>query len=253
MKPIALARQEPASFQGAPISAPLVLDRASSRRGSRTATGVALSVALHGALAGAILFGGFDPALIIPPPAAPMIVALETTSPPVPQLEVPPGPQQQERQAARPTPPEPPPVKTAQAAPEPMFFTPPRPSAPVDPGPAAPQTTAPPVQPAPVAVRAASNAVATWEGQVLAALEKTRRYPPAAQVRRQQGVAHVRFRMNRGGKVLWARLERSSGFGELDRAAVETPKRAQPLPQIPADRPDEVELVVPVEFFLARS
>ena len=79
-----------------------------------------------------------------------------------------------------------------------------------------------------------------------------RRYPPAAQARRQQGVAHVRFRMNRAGKVLWSRLERSSGFGELDRAAVDAPKRAQPLPQIPAERPDEIELVVPVEFFLAR-
>ena len=122
----------------------------------------------------------------------------------------------------------------------------------MDQGPSAPQTTAPPVQPAPVAARAASNAVATWEGQVLAALEKTRRYPPAAQARRQQGVAHVRFRMNRAGKVLWSRLERSSGFGELDRAAVDAPKRAQPLPQIPAERPDEIELVVPVEFFLAR-
>ncbi|NGM50911.1 TonB family protein [Caulobacter sp. 602-2] len=213
---------------------------------------MALSVGLHAALAGAILFGGFAPAFVAPPPAAPMIVELETTSPPVPQLEVPPGPQQQERQAARPTPPKPPPVKTAPAAPEPVFFTPPRPASPVDPGPAAPQTTAPPTQPAPVAQRAASNAVATWEGQVLAALEKKRRYPPAAQARRQQGVAHVRFRMSRDGKVLWSRLERSSGFGELDRAAVNTPKRAQPLPPVPADRPDEVELVVPVEFFIAR-
>jgi len=209
-----------------------------------------VSVGLHAALAGALLFGGFHPDFIAPPPVAPMVVELETTSPPAPPREVPPGPEQVERQASRPTPPDPPPVKPAPNAPDPVFFTPPRPNAPTDPGPAAPETTAPPVQAAPIAPRAASNAVATWEGQVLAALEKKRRYPPAAQLRRQQGVAHVRFRMERGGKVLWARLERSSGFVELDRAAVEAPKRAQPLPPIPNDRPDQLELVVPVEFFI---
>ncbi|WP_371432106.1 energy transducer TonB [Novosphingobium sp.] len=40
---------------------------------------------------------------------------------------------------------------------------------------------------------------------------------------------------------------RSSGFPDLDKAALETLRRADPLPKIPADRPDEIELAVPVE------
>ncbi len=250
MKPNDLAwRDAPPSWAPA-VHAPTAPDPRPRWRGSRAAVGITVSIGLHALLLGALLFRGFQTAFAVPPPVAPMVVELETASPPVPAREVPPGPEQVERQAARPTPPEPPPVKSAPNAPEPVFFTPPRPTAPTDPGPAAPETTAPPVQPAPAAPRAASNAVATWEGQVLAALERKRRYPPAAQLLRQQGVAHVRFRMDRGGKVLWTRLERSSGFAELDRAAVETPKRAQPLPAIPADRPDQLELVVPVEFFI---
>lgn len=55
---------------------------------------------------------------------------------------------------------------------------------------------------------------------------------------------------DRPGRVLWSRVERSSGCGELDRAALDTLRRAAPLPAIPADRPDQVELVVPVEFYI---
>lgn len=60
---------------------------------------------------------------------------------------------------------------------------------------------------------------------------------------------YIRFVMDRAGKVLSSRLERSSGFPDLDREAVALPKRAQPLPKPPNDKPgDTIELVVPVEF-----
>ena len=50
---------------------------------------------------------------------------------------------------------------------------------------------------------------------------------------------------------LTLQLERPSGFPDLDREAVALPKRAQPLPKPPDDRPGAtLELVVPVEFFL---
>jgi TonB family protein len=81
------------------------------------------------------------------------------------------------------------------------------------------------------------------------------RYPRAAMARRQQGVPYVRFVMDREGHVLSATLERSSGFPDLDREAVALPRRAQPLPKPPANtRPEQatIELVVPVEFFVAR-
>ena len=72
-----------------------------------------------------------------------------------------------------------------------------------------------------------------------------------ATFRRQQGVPYIRFVMDREGKVLSVRLERSSGYRPLDDEAVALPKRAQPLPKPPEDvKGETVELVVPVEFFM---
>lgn len=122
---------------------------------------------------------------------------------------------------------------------------------PVDPAPRSPETAAPRTIVAPPAPQASSNAADSWEGRVLARLNQHRRYPAKAQMRRQQGVPYIRFVMNRDGKVLSSRIERSSGFPELDREAVALPKRSQPLPKPPADKAgDAIELVVPVEFFM---
>jgi protein TonB len=113
-----------------------------------------------------------------------------------------------------------------------------------------PQEAAPNPITAPPAPQATSNAPDSWEGRVLARLEKFRRYPGAARSARQQGVAYIRFRINRDGRVLSSALVRSSGYPALDQAALETLRRADPLPRVPADRPDEIELSVPVEFFI---
>jgi len=94
----------------------------------------------------------------------------------------------------------------------------------------------------------ASHGPDKWEGRVLARLERFRRYPPDAEHARQQGIAYIRFRIDRSGHVLSASLERSSGIAALDQAAMETLHRADPLPQIPPDRPDEIEITVPIEF-----
>ncbi len=91
-----------------------------------------------------------------------------------------------------------------------------------------------------------------WEGRILARLERFRHYPSDAQRSRQQGTAYIRFRVSRDGHVLSFSLDRSSGYPALDTAALETLRNADPLPKIPADRPDQVELVVPIEFSIAR-
>lgn len=119
-----------------------------------------------------------------------------------------------------------------------------------EPNPPITETTAPEVKPAPPAPQP-SDAAPTWQGQVLAALNKVHRYPRDASLRRQQGVPYVRFVMDREGKVLTSRLERSSGIRSLDSEAIGLPKRAQPLPKPPEDiKGDTIELVVPVEFFM---
>lgn len=93
----------------------------------------------------------------------------------------------------------------------------------------------------------------TWEGTLLAHLERRKRYPTEARAQQREGVAYVRFVMTRDGRFLSAELERSSGHPALDREAVALLRRAQPLPKPPPDVPgDPVSLSVPVEFFIRR-
>lgn len=183
-----------------------------------------------------------------------MVELVRTQAPPEPLSELPPGPQQVEAAASRPTPRELEKVRItvprtdveSLVVPEP---TPPRPPATAQAAPA-PATTAPLSRPAPPA-SSASSAPADWQGRLLAHLEANKRYPASALSRRQQGVTHVRFVMNREGRVLSSRIERSSGHPALDRAALDMLARAQPLPTPPAEVAGaQIELVVPVEFFV---
>ena len=119
-----------------------------------------------------------------------------------------------------------------------------------DPGPAVPETTAPKRVAAPTNNRLSNDARPNWEGLILAHLERFRRYPARARTARQQGTAQIRFRMNRAGIVLSSSIVKKSGSFDLDLAALDTLRRAQPLPAIPADMPDEVEITIPVEFYL---
>ncbi len=92
---------------------------------------------------------------------------------------------------------------------------------------------------------------ATYEQILLAHLERNKRYPRAARTNRQQGLAYVRFRMNRQGRVLSAELARSSGHDLLDEEVIALVRRAQPLPPPPPSIAGEViDLTVPVEFYL---
>ncbi len=59
--------------------------------------------------------------------------------------------------------------------------------------------------------------------------------------------------MDRDGKVLSARIEKSSGYDLLDEETLALIERAQPLPKPPPDvAGNPIELVVPIEFFLHR-
>lgn len=92
-----------------------------------------------------------------------------------------------------------------------------------------------------------------WAGLVLGRLEQFRRYPAPARRDRQQGVAYVRFTIDREGHVLASSLDRTSGHTLLDREAVALVRRADPLPAPPPElEGDTVTLTVPVEFLLTR-
>lgn len=91
----------------------------------------------------------------------------------------------------------------------------------------------------------------TWESQLLATMERNKRYPGLAQQRRQEDVVYVRFAVDRTGKVLDYAIERSRGYPLLDQEVVALLERSSPLPPPPAEVAGErVEVVVPVEFFM---
>jgi protein TonB len=95
------------------------------------------------------------------------------------------------------------------------------------------------------------NAAPTWKTQIVAMLERNKRYPEAAQSRRQQGIALVFFSLDRQGRLIDSRIERSSGVSELDEEALALLYRAQPFPPPPPELPGErVNLTVPIRFNL---
>jgi len=97
------------------------------------------------------------------------------------------------------------------------------------------------------------DAAATWQARLLGHLQQFRRYPRQAERLRQQGVAYVRFSVDRQGNASHVRIGRSSGHPLLDEETLATVQRGSPLPAPPSDvEGDPVEVMVPVEFFLHR-
>lgn len=215
----------------------------------------AVALGLHALpLAGLLLKPAARPALVVETPA--MVVELvRPQAPPAPPSERPPGPLQVEAAVARVTPRV---IERVRLRPIPddvepvtVVERPPQPAVSVQAVPA-PATTAPIARPAPPAA-AATSAPASWQARLLAHLEQHKRFPASAQSRRLQGVTQLRFTMDRQGRVLSSKVERSSGHGALDRAALEMLQRAQPLPEPPSNLTGaSLELVVPVDFFFRR-
>lgn len=189
------------------------------------------------------------------PPAAPMMIdlaPLPTPEAPPKPVTPPPPPKPVERKVVEPVKRPPPLVRKAEVAlPKPVEAPPTPPTAAAPPEPPQP-AIAPATQPAPAQPSAAAiDARRSWQGALLAHLERHKRYPRAAQTRRQEGIVSVRFTMNRNGGLVSATLERSSGAAILDDEGQALLERAQPLPVPPPEvKGDTIELVVPIEFFL---
>lgn len=62
--------------------------------------------------------------------------------------------------------------------------------------------------------------------------------------------AMVRIRIDRRGNIRYMELDKGTGFAALDRAAMDTVRRANPVPAVPADYPsgEMIEFKVPVVF-----
>jgi protein TonB len=88
---------------------------------------------------------------------------------------------------------------------------------------------------------------ASWRSQLVARLERYKRYPSEA--RGDAGVTQVAFRVDRSGGVHNVRIARSSGSSLLDRETLALVDRAQPLPAPPSDISDsELSVIAPVRY-----
>jgi protein TonB len=156
-----------------------------------------------------------------------------------PLTDLPPGPKEDESEAT-PTP------KEEARLPEPeaeiAIPTPPKPEPPQEQR----LATAPPPA-APVS----AAAVHRWETQLLAHIERFKRYPAAARARGEQGLVQVAFSIDRDGWVRASRLVKSSGSPDLDQEALAMLTRSQPVPR-PPERisPSELSFTVPVQFHI---
>ena len=128
---------------------------------------------------------------------------------------------------------------------------------PVPTAPSAPQITA--VTPAPPAIAPAPvqpepQAASRYGAVLLAWLERYSDYPRAARLRRQEGKVMLRLTIDRAGRLLAAEIAETSGFELLDQAALDTARRAAPLPPLPAEeKSDRAVLLVPVLFALSKG
>jgi protein TonB len=91
----------------------------------------------------------------------------------------------------------------------------------------------------------------SYLSELLGHLERHKRYPYSAQRRREEGIVYLSFAMDRQGRVLSARIHKSSGYGALDSEVEAMIHRADPLPAPPPEiAKDVLRLVVPVRFTL---
>lgn len=97
----------------------------------------------------------------------------------------------------------------------------------------------------------ASRVKATWQRQLVAHLDRKKRYPPGA--KRQAHEVHISFTIDRTGHVVSTNIVKSSGDSSFDEAALDMMKRADPVPQPPALVADDgLTFTVPVIFRQSR-
>ncbi|RYM70454.1 energy transducer TonB [Serratia liquefaciens] len=101
--------------------------------------------------------------------------------------------------------------------------------------------------------QAATVAKDNWQNQVMAQLEKAKRYPAYAIRQNQQDVVLIHFAIDRSGKLLNSHIVNSQGFQLLDQEAKNLLERTSPLPRPPSSvQGSVIEMEVPIVFFIQK-
>jgi len=90
---------------------------------------------------------------------------------------------------------------------------------------------------------------ASYEARLIAQLRRYKQYPDRARRAGQQGIAMLRFTVDRTGRVLTHALVGTSGHQLLDDEALALIQRAAPLPAMPPEMTQQTaEFTVPIDF-----
>ena len=76
---------------------------------------------------------------------------------------------------------------------------------------------------------------------------------PGALASRPEGTVQIGLIVRRDGTVMDMWIQRSSGVAGLDQAALDTVKRAEPLPTLPSTLPGAIDLIVPLNYAARRA
>ncbi len=102
-------------------------------------------------------------------------------------------------------------------------------------------------------IDAPGGASLDYASRLRAWLEAHKTYPKRARMRREEGVVHVHFAVDRDGRLLRGDVVSTSGFASLDAEAMAMLDRSNPFPGAPHSvRGERIEVSTPVEFFLTR-
>lgn len=111
------------------------------------------------------------------------------------------------------------------------------------------EISAPSVRPTPSqADLPPSSAAIRFQQALLRHVARYQHYPNAARLGRLHGSVETLFSMRRDGTVLAVWVKTSSGQVVLDKEAVDAIRRAQPLPPIPPELPDRMNIQVMLMF-----
>jgi protein TonB len=111
------------------------------------------------------------------------------------------------------------------------------------------ETSAPSIEPTPSQLETAPNSTAIkFQQALLHHVARYQHYPNGARPGRLRGSVETLFSMRRDGTLVGVWVKASSGQAVLDNAAMDTIRRAQPLPSIPSELPDRLNIHVTLVF-----
>ena len=93
-----------------------------------------------------------------------------------------------------------------------------------------------------------SSASIRFQQALLRHVALYQRYPNAARLERLYGAVQAMFSMRRDGTLVGVWVKTGSGAAVLDKAAIDAIRRAQPLPAIPSELPDPLNVQITLVF-----